>query len=92
MVWKDGSGYNDGLGRLVQDTRIRLGSIVQDTWMDREGWFRIQGWIGKDSSGNKDGLGRMVQETRMGWEGWFRIQGWVGKDGLGYKDGLERKG
>ena len=61
MVWKDGSGYNDGLGRLVQDTRIRLGSIVQDTWMDREGWFRIRGWIGKDSSGNKDGLGRMVQ-------------------------------
>ena len=58
--------------------------------MGWEGWFRIQGWVGKNGSGYKDRLGRMVQNTRMGWEEWFRIQGWVGKNGSGYKDGLGR--
>ena len=39
--------------------------------MGWEEWFRIQGWVGTNSSGYKDGLGRMVQNTR-----------WVGKDEL----------
>ena len=40
MGGKNGSGYKDGLERMVQDTR-----------MGWEEWFRIQGWVGKDGSG-----------------------------------------